>query len=54
MNKEAVNGGIVFQIAAVDKLEETFMNLLRGYRMNAFAQQLHEQLLIRHGRHNRS
>ena len=45
MNREAANGSSVLQIAAVDKLEETIMDLLREYRMNAFAQQLHEQLM---------
>ncbi len=29
-------------MTGVDKLEETIMDLLREYRMNAFAQQLHE------------
>mgnify|MGYP000612255753 CR=1 FL=1 len=38
-NREAVNGSSVLQMAAVDKLEETIMDLLREYRMNAFAQQ---------------
>ena len=32
-------------MTGVDKLEETIMDLLREYRMNAFAQQLHEQLM---------
>ena len=45
MNREAANGSSVLQMAAVDKLEETIMDLLREYRMNAFAQQLHEQLM---------
>lgn len=45
MNREATNGSSVLQMAAVDKLEETIMDLLREYRMNAFAQQLHEQLM---------
>lgn len=45
MNREAANGSSVLQVAAVDKLEETIMDLLREYRMNAFAQQLHEQLM---------
>ena len=45
MNREAANGSSVLQIAAVDKLEETIIDLLREYRMNAFAQQLHEQLM---------
>lgn len=45
MNREAANGSSVLQIAAVDKLEETIMGLLREYRMNAFAQQLYEQLI---------
>ena len=45
MNREAANGSSLLQMAAVDKLEETIMALLREYRMNAFAQQLHEQLM---------
>ena len=45
MNREAANGSSVLQIAAVDKLEETIIDLLREYRMNAFAEQLHEQLM---------
>ena len=45
MNREAANGSSVLQMAAVDKLEETIMDLLREYRMNAFAKQLHEQLM---------
>lgn len=44
MNREAANESNVLQVAAVDKLEETIMDLLREYRMSAFAQQLHEQL----------
>lgn len=45
MNREAANGSSLLQMAAVDKLEETIMDLLREYRMNAFAEQLHEQLM---------
>ena len=45
MNGEATNGSSVLQMAAADKLEETIMDLLWEYRMNAFAQQLHEQLM---------
>jgi len=43
MNREAAKGSSVLQMASVDKLEETIMDLLREYRMNAFAQQLREQ-----------
>ena len=42
MNREEANGSSPLQMTAVDKLEETIMDLLREYRMNAFAQQLHE------------
>lgn len=42
MNREAANGSSVLPMARVDKLEETIMDLLREYRMNTFAQQLHE------------
>lgn len=45
MNREAAKGSSVLQMASVDKLEETIMDLLREYRMNAFAQQLREQLM---------
>lgn len=45
MNREAAKGSRVLQMASVDKLEETIMDLLREYRMNAFAQQLREQLM---------
>lgn len=45
MNREAADGNSLLQMATADKLEETIMDLLREYRMNAFAQQLHEQLL---------
>lgn len=44
MNREVANGSRVIQLAAVDKLEETIIDLLREYRMNTFAKQLHEQL----------
>ena len=43
MNREAADRSSLLQMTAVDKLEETIMDLLREYRMNAFAQQLHEQ-----------
>lgn len=42
MNTEEANGSSPLQMTAVDKLEETIMDLLREYRMNAFARQLHE------------
>lgn len=45
MNSKADHGGSVLQMASVDKLEETILSLLRGQRMNAFAQQLHQQLM---------
>ena len=45
MNREEANGSSPLQMTAVDKLEETIIDLLREYRMNAFAQQLHEQLM---------
>mgnify|MGYP001157729009 CR=1 FL=1 len=45
INRDAANGSSVLQMAAVDKLEETIMGLLREYRMKAFTQQLHEQLI---------
>ena len=45
MNREAADRSSLLQMTAVDKLEETIMDLLREYRMNAFAQQLHEQLM---------
>ena len=37
MNREEANGSSPLQMTAVDKLEETIMDLLREYRMNAFA-----------------
>lgn len=42
MNREAANGSSELPMAAVDKLEETIIDLLGEYRMNTFAQQLHE------------
>lgn len=63
MNREAVNvrlwkkkgrGGNSFQTATVDKLEETIKDILIEYRMKAFAQQLDDSSLFRHGRYNRS
>lgn len=41
MNREAANGSSLLQMAMVDKLED----LLWEYRMKAFAQKLHEQLV---------
>lgn len=40
-----IDGSNLLQMAAVDKLEETIMDLYREYRINAFARQLHEQLI---------
>lgn len=45
MNREAANESGLLQMATVDKLEETIMDLLREYRRNAFVQKLHEQLV---------
>lgn len=47
-------GGNSFQTATVDKLEETIKDILIEYRMKAFAQQLDDSSLFRHGRYNRS
>ena len=43
MNREAVNGDSLIRMTTTGKIEETIMDLLREYRMNAFAQQLLEQ-----------
>ena len=45
MNREAANRDSLPRMRATGKIEETNMDLLREYRMNAFAQQLHEQLI---------
>ena len=42
MNREAANAGSLLRMTVTGKIEETIMDLLREYRMNAFAQQLHE------------
>ena len=54
MNREAANGGSLFRMTVTSKIEETIMDLLRMYRLNTFAQQLHEQLIDHLGRLNRS
>jgi hypothetical protein len=54
MNRKAVNVDSLLRMTATGKIEETIMDLLREYRMNAFAKQLHDQLLIQPGRLNRS
>ena len=45
MNREAANGDSLLRMTVTSKIEETIMDLLREYRLNAFAQQLHEQLI---------
>lgn len=45
MNREAANGHSQLQMTAVNKLEETIIDLFGKYRMNAFAQQLQEQFM---------
>ncbi len=45
MNRKAANGDSLLRMTVTSKIEETIMDLLREYRLNAFAQQLHEQLI---------
>ena len=45
MNREAANESGLLQMATVDKLEETIMDLITEYIMDAFAQQQQEQLV---------
>lgn len=37
MNREAINGDSLLRMTATGKIEETNLDLLREYRMNAFA-----------------
>lgn len=45
MNREAANEDSLLRMTATGGIEETIMDLLREYRMNDFAQQLHEQFI---------
>ena len=45
MNREAANGDSLLRMTETGKIEEMIMDLLEEYRMNAFSQQLHEQLI---------
>ena len=42
MNRGAANGDTLLRMTATGEIEETIMDLLREYRMNAFDQKLHE------------
>lgn len=45
MNREAAYGDCLLRMTKTSKIEETIMDLLREYRLNAFAEQLHDQLI---------
>ena len=45
MNREAANEDSLLRMTVTSKIEETIMDLLREYRLNAFSEQLHDQLI---------
>lgn len=54
MNREAANGDSLLRMTVASKIEETIMDLLREYRLNAFPSSSTSNSLIRLGRLNRS
>ena len=54
MNREAANGDSLLRMTVTSKVEETIMDLLREYRLNALPSSSRSSSLIRLGRLNRS
>lgn len=54
MNREAANGDSLLRMTVTSKVEETIMDLLREYRLNALPSSSTSSSLIRLGRLNRS